>query len=83
MLFEEEEDKGERERKFRWKHLDNTDNINEIQPTVDGEDNAAHESDEDNEEEWRRSRFEREQLLKEQTAANETRESVSVNKSSS
>lgn len=83
MLFEEEEDKGERERKFRWKHLDNTDNINEILPTVDGEDNAAHESDEDNEEEWRRSRFEREQLLKEQMATNETRESVSVNKSSS
>lgn len=64
--FIEEEDNGqERERKFRWKHLDNVDN-NDQPLSVDQETNEGHESDSENEEEWRRSRFEREQLLKQQ-----------------
>lgn len=73
MLFEEEEDGQERERKFRWKHLENSSNLND---TNSGADNALeftqHESDEENEEEWRRLRYEREQLLKKQMSENES-----------
>lgn len=78
MLFEEEEDKGDRERKFRWKNLDAA-NMSELVVAGDGDDVAAHDSDEENEEEWRRRRFEREQLLKQSTEMNETAETVGKN----
>lgn len=77
MLFEEEEEKGDRERKFRWKHLDTTANLSDVNELVDGDDPIAHDSDDDNEVEWRRVRFEREQLLKQQMSSNETHEEVS------
>lgn len=76
MLFEEEEDKGDRERKFRWKHLDNV-NLNEFAASGDGDDAAGHESDDDNEAEWRRLRYEREQtLLNQQIAPSEPQDDV-------
>lgn len=75
MLFEEEEERGDRERKFRWKHLDNQSNVTDM-PTCAEDEGATHESDDENEIEWRRRRYEREQLLKEQLAALETKAQV-------
>ncbi|XP_055305136.1 claspin [Sitodiplosis mosellana] len=65
--FIEEEDGGqERERKFRWKHLNNTDlNDDQIQ-NINQEEIGIDNSDDENEENWRRMRYEREQLLKKQ-----------------
>lgn len=66
--FIEEEDNGqERERKFRWKHLNNGDMTDDGQQNTD-QDAAAvlNNSDDENEAEWRRIRYEREQLLKQQ-----------------
>lgn len=65
MLFEEEEERGDRERKFRWKHLDNQTNLTDMARCPDDE-VATQESDDENEIEWRRLRYEREQLLKQQ-----------------
>lgn len=68
-MFIEEEDNGSgRERKFRWKHLDNADLDDHL--VNDDEENAdGNGSDDENEEEWRRLRYEREQLLKQQDSA--------------
>lgn len=70
----EEEDNGqERERKFRWKHLNNVDNNDDQVQNADQEaDTAYHQSDDENEAEWRRIRYEREQLLKQQISDSET-----------
>lgn len=66
QYIEEEDDGHERERKFRWKHLNNTD-INDQSQSADQEpENSQIGSDDENEEEWRRQRYEREQKLKEQ-----------------
>ena len=65
--FIEEEDGGqERERKFRWKHLNNTDLNDDQIRNVDQEETGLDNSDEEDEESWRRMRYEREQLLKQQ-----------------
>lgn len=65
--FIEEEDGGqERERKFRWKHLNNADpNDDQVQNTNQDEAGLDN-SDDENEATWRRMRYEREQLLKQQ-----------------
>lgn len=71
--FVEEEDNGqERERKFRWKHLNNGDD-DQVQ-TTEQDPNAGelNNSDDENEAEWRRIRYEREQMLKQQINGNES-----------
>lgn len=67
MLFEEEEERGDRERKFRWRHLDNQTNLTDTTPCADDE-VATQEIDDENQIEWRRLRYEREQLLKQRLA---------------
>lgn len=69
--FVEEEDNGqERERKFRWKHLNNGD-MDDVQQNTDQDATAVlNNSDDENEAEWRRIRYEREQLLKQQIKDN-------------
>lgn len=63
--FIEEEDNGmERERKFRWKHLNNGDNEDQVQNADQDATGEQNNSDDENEAEWRRIRYEREQLLK-------------------
>lgn len=72
--FIEEEDNGqERERKFRWKHLNNGDMMDDGQQNAE-QDAAADQnnSDDENEAEWRRIRYEREQLLKQQIKGSES-----------
>lgn len=65
--FIEEEDNGqERERKFRWKHLNNGDMLDDQPQNIDQESATLQNSDDENEAEWRRVRYEREQLLKQQ-----------------
>lgn len=61
MFIEEEEDGETRERKFRWKNVDGTFDMSAT--PIANDENAGENSDEENEEEWRRSRYEREQLL--------------------
>lgn len=69
--FIEEEDNGqERERKFRWKHLNNGDNNDDQVQNADQDLVGEQNSDDENEAEWRRIRYEREQLLKQQTEGN-------------
>lgn len=65
MYIEDEDDAGQRERKFRWKNIDNID-PSAMQASVDNDVPVENEEDE-NEEEWRRLRYEREQLLLKQT----------------
>lgn len=65
MYIEDEEDIGQRERKFRWKNIDNAD-PSIMHASTDTDLPADNEEDE-NEEEWRRLRFERDQLLLKQT----------------
>lgn len=65
--FIEEEDNGqERERKFRWKHLNNGDNNDDQMQNTNDETTDFQNSDDENESEWRRIRYEREKVLKEQ-----------------
>lgn len=65
-VFLEDEDNGSgRERKFRWKHLDNAD-MNDHLAAGEQENADGHDSEDENEEEWRRLRYEREQVLKQQ-----------------
>lgn len=64
-FFEEEDNGQERERKFRWKHLNNGD-IDQPQ-SIEQDEIVMPNSDDENEAEWRRVRYEREQLLKQQT----------------
>lgn len=65
--FIEEEDGGqERERKFRWKHLNNADLNDDQALNTNPEEVGIDNSDDENESTWRRMRYEREQLLKQQ-----------------
>lgn len=64
MYMEDEEDISQRERKFRWKNIDNVD-PSILQASNDNDLPRENEED-DNEEEWRRLRYEREQLLLQQ-----------------
>lgn len=72
MFIEDEEDIGQRERKFRWKNINDID-ATTMQATEDN-DLLADQDDDENEEEWRRLRYEREQLLQKQMAENDTAE---------
>lgn len=66
-MFFEDEDKAGRERKFRWLNQKNpTDGDATEQENTNGEQNSGDE----NEEVWRKMRFERETLLKEQADKN-------------
>lgn len=62
MFIEEEEDGETRQRKFRWKNVDNS-GFDLANAENGNENNGTANSDEENEEEWRRLRYEREQLL--------------------
>lgn len=69
LLFEDEEENGlGRERQFKWKNVDS--NWDEQKNTDEAaEAGAAHkDSDEENEEQWRKMRHERELMLKENIA---------------
>lgn len=64
ILFEDEDEAAQRQRKFRWKNFDNSfnldisqSNLTETKPEEDG-------SDDENEHLWRKIRFEREQAIK-------------------
>lgn len=73
--FVEEEDNGqERERKFRWKHLNNGGDLDDSAQNTDPDATGGdmNNSDDENEVEWRRIRYEREQLLKQQTKNNDS-----------
>lgn len=65
MFVEDEERDGVgRERKFRWMNVDNSfilEDQNKLHPNVLEE----HNSDDENEELWRKMRFERDSFLKE------------------
>lgn len=61
MFIEEEEDGQTRERKFRWKNVDGTLDMSATPGAI--EEPAGENSDEENEEEWRKLRYEREQML--------------------
>lgn len=66
-FIEEEDDGQQRERKFRWKHLNNMDLNDDQTGKVNQEDiGIDNNSDDENEANWRRMRYEREQLLKQQ-----------------
>lgn len=65
VFIEDEESGNGRERKFRWKHLDNAD-MNDHLTTGEQENAEGNNSEDENEEEWRRMRYEREQVLKQQ-----------------
>lgn len=61
MLFEDEEDTGlSRERQFKWKNIDSSLKDDTDRSTMDTE---TKEVIDDTEEEWRKMRHEREQLL--------------------
>ncbi|XP_037028730.1 claspin [Bradysia coprophila] len=71
--FEDEEESGlGRQRQYRWKHMENSLNLDENQRNgdVDGNENAK--SDDETEETWRRMRHERNNILQETKAQNET-----------
>lgn len=71
--FIEEEDNGqERDRKFRWKHLNNGASSDDLAQHRNLEEASMQNSDDENEAEWRRIRYEREQLLKQQTVEKES-----------
>lgn len=76
MYIEDEEDIGQRERKFRWKNIDNADPSG-MQPSTDNDLPADNEEDE-NEEEWRRLRYEREQLLLKQSSADDGGDAINT-----
>lgn len=81
-MFIEEEDNGEqRERKFKWTHLENvgSDMSTMITGNQMGEGITQNESEDENEEEWRRLRYKREQLLKQQLLASESTVSLISN----
>lgn len=61
MLFDEEEDGADRDRKFRWKNVDNLFNPEDGRRALDNDQGPA--SDEENEEIWRKMRHERNSLL--------------------
>lgn len=84
MLFEEEEGDGaDRDRKFRWKNVDNLFNPEDGRRTLDN-DQASANSDEENEEMWRKMRHERNLFLESSEANSQvsiTSASISLEKS--
>lgn len=68
--FEDEEESGfGRQRQYKWKHMENSLNIDENQKTEDLDENGK--SDDENEESWRRMRHERNNILQETKDENE------------
>ncbi|XP_055682039.1 claspin-like isoform X2 [Lutzomyia longipalpis] len=63
VLHEEEREGMIRERTFRWLHVDNDFNLNSDKAQENGHDDTRQ-SDEENEEEWRKIRHERDVVLK-------------------
>lgn len=65
MFIEDEDNEGSgRERKFRWKNVDNTFGLDDSKRILN--DNENHESDNENEENFRKMRYEREEILKDE-----------------
>lgn len=62
MLIEDEEETGERERQFRWKNV-NDSNWDDAKQLDENGDAGMRESDDENEEAWRKMRHERELML--------------------
>lgn len=72
MLFEDEENNGlGRERQFKWKNVDNHMNLDDNRLAND-DDVGLRESDDENEEQWRRMRHERALMLKSEKESNQT-----------
>lgn len=63
VLHEEEREGMTRERTFRWLHVDNDFNLNG-EDRQDSQFDETRESDDENEEEWRKIRYERDVMLK-------------------
>lgn len=63
ILFEDEDEAAQRQRKFRWKNFDNSFNL-EINQNNITETKPEEGSDDENEHLWRKIRFEREQAIK-------------------
>ncbi|KAG4079112.1 hypothetical protein HA402_001083 [Bradysia odoriphaga] len=71
--FEDEEESGlGRQRQYRWKHMENSLNLDENQKNGDMDGNENAKSDDETEETWRRMRYERNNILQETKAQNET-----------
>lgn len=71
--FEDEEESGlGRQRQYRWKHMENSLNLDENHKTGDLDGNENAKSDDETEEMWRRMRYERNNILQETKAQNET-----------
>ncbi|XP_039965804.1 claspin [Bactrocera tryoni] len=64
ILFEDEDEAAQRQRKFRWKNLDNSFNLEISQNNVTETKPEEEGSDDENEHLWRKIRFEREQAIK-------------------
>lgn len=83
LLFEDEEDNGlGRERQFKWKNVDSNWDEQKNRDEADDAGAAAHrDSDEENEEQWRKMRHERELMLKENGGVNDTNLTTTFNAS--
>lgn len=71
--FEDEEESGVgRQRQFKWKHMENALTMDEHRKAdeIDGDENAK--SDDENEETWRRMRYERNNILQEAKNQNDS-----------
>lgn len=70
--FEDEEESGiGRQRQYKWKHMENSLNIDDGQNTDDVNASENAKSDDENEETWRRMRHERNNILQETKNQNE------------
>lgn len=82
LLFEDEEDNGlGRERQFKWKNVDNNWDEQKNRDKADDTGAAHRDSDEENEEQWRKMRHERELMLKESGGLNDTNLTTTFNAS--
>ncbi len=64
--FEDEEESGlGRQRQYKWKHMENSLNMDENHKANDPDANENPKSDDENEETWRRMRYERNNILQE------------------
>ncbi|CAD7004482.1 claspin isoform X2 [Ceratitis capitata] len=83
ILFEDEEEAAQRQRKFRWKNFDTSFNIESCQNNLT-ETKPEEGSDDENEHLWRKIRFEREQAIKNQSLNDSSLEAgTSINTSKS
>lgn len=70
--FEDEEESGiGRQRQYKWKHMENSLNIDDGQNADDLNASENAKSDDENEESWRRMRHERNNILQETKNQNE------------